>query len=544
MIQHHFLTRAIFALSILASSTLLTTVSLTSTQIASANNTQTSYPFPGRAEDLAPGSYWYFRDIHAGGTKALDLVGVRFNKGSGKWTSYNKEGVNSSNDSNEDHIIYNTSVRAIADGEVLACWRNAPSNPRPGESHPGRLSTVKTISRSGNFLVVKMANENRTVLYAHLKPGTVPASLCPFNNEFMQNADKKGSGDYPLESVIPAAQRPKVKQGQIIGRVGNVGASSGPHLHIDRSDILGTNDEGVPLPINFHGAWVKNITNLQNDATKDWEVLDGKELVTPKTAILPSYSSGRPELNKAAVSADDFQFVFNQAIKSGYRPIWIDGYNVNGKTYYNAIFRPADTTPWVAKHGLTASQYQTEFNQRIQQGFVPEQVESYLDGNNIRYSAIFVKKGGPAFKAYHGKTAQEHQKLFDSYTKEGFIPANISVVSVGGQRYYTTLYEKVNVGSLEARSFLTASEYQSESDQNKAAGRQLVYLNAYTHGGGVRFSAIWQSGVSGAFVARHGLSGSEYQAEWNKFTNQDYLTHVVTGYENGNSANFAALWRK
>jgi hypothetical protein len=230
--------------------------------------------------------------------------------------------------------IYNTPVHAITDGEVLACWRNAPSNPRPGESHPGRLSQVKTISRSGNFLVVKMANENRTVLYAHLKTGTVPASLCPFNNELMQNADKKGGGDYPLESVIPAAQRPKVKQGQIIGRVGNVGASSGPHLHIDRSDILGTNDEGVSLPINFHGAWVKNITNLQNDATKNWEVLDGKELVTPKTAILPFYSSGRPELNKAAVSADDFQFVFSQAIKSGYRPVWIDGYNVNGKTYY------------------------------------------------------------------------------------------------------------------------------------------------------------------------------------------------------------------
>jgi murein DD-endopeptidase MepM/ murein hydrolase activator NlpD len=332
MIQHHFLTGSIFALSILASSTLLTTVSLTSTQIASANNTQTSYPFPGRAEDLAPGSYWYFRDLHAGGTKALDLVGVRFNEGSGKWTNYNKEGVNSSNDSNEDHIIYNTPVHAITDGEVLACWRNAPSNPRPGESHPGRLSQVKTISRAGNFLVVKMANENRTVLYAHLKTGTVPASLCPFNNELMQNADKKGGGDYPLESVIPAAQRPKVKQGQIIGRVGNVGASSGPHLHIDRSDILGTNDEGVSLPINFHGAWVKNITNLQNDATKNWEVLDGKELVTPKTAILPFYSSGRPELNKAAVSADDFQFVFSQAIESGYRPVWIDGYNVNGKT--------------------------------------------------------------------------------------------------------------------------------------------------------------------------------------------------------------------
>ena len=36
-----------------------------------------SYPFPGRAEDLAPGHYWYFSDVHAGGSKALDLVEKR-----------------------------------------------------------------------------------------------------------------------------------------------------------------------------------------------------------------------------------------------------------------------------------------------------------------------------------------------------------------------------------------------------------------------------------------------------------------------------------
>src|SRR5262245_57173854 len=158
---------------------------LAATARNSGSQAAASYPFPGRAEDLAPGHYWYFSNIHAGGSKALDLVGVRFDTGSEKWVTYRENTPNPNKLENDDLIIYNTPVHAIADAEVIACWRNAPENPRPGESHTGRTSTPKTVSRSANFLVVKSASENKTVLYAHLKPGTVPPGLCPNNAQFM-----------------------------------------------------------------------------------------------------------------------------------------------------------------------------------------------------------------------------------------------------------------------------------------------------------------------------------------------------------------------
>jgi hypothetical protein len=39
----------------------------------------------------------------------------------------------------------------------------------------------------------------------------------------------------------------------------------------------------------------------------------------------------------------------------------------------------------------------------------------------------------------------------------------ISVVSLGGKRSYTALYEKKNAGGFFARSFLTPAEYQTFS---------------------------------------------------------------------------------
>jgi hypothetical protein len=250
------------------------------------------------------------------------------------------------------------------------------------------------------------------------------------------------------------------------------------------------------------------------------------------------------EVARHGVRASAFQNVFNDITSNNCELFWLDGYDVNGNTYFNAIFRPATGKAWVARHGLTSAQYQAEFDLRKRQGYHPRLVESYLSGNNIRYAVIFTKADGIRWTAYHGKTANQHQTLFDSLTSNGWRPVNVSVVSIGGQRSYTALYVKTNVGSYQLKSFLTPTQYQIAFDANNRAGRQLVYLNAYKHNGGVRFSAIWNSATNGAFVAKHGLTGAQYQAQWSTWTGQGFSTQVVTGYSVGNQHRFAALWRK
>lgn len=498
-----------------------------------------SYPFPARAQDLKPGEYWYLKGAHDDGVQRLayDLTAVRFDSSEKVWTEVKagKKGVRCVDAAaNQDCIVYGEPVYAMADGEVVRCWRNAPENPVPGESHPGRLSEPPTIPGGGNALWVDHGN-GVFALYAHFQPGTIPASLCPIEEQFIKES---------ADADLPAGNRPRVKKGQMIGRVGNSGSSKNPHLHVHLQKTLpntGASNDALPLP--FHGAWAKSTVKLQ-DSPADWVRLQGQALSSPHTAVLPDYSNGFSEIARHGVPASEYQFTVNHITGSGYYPRWVDGYEIKGKNYFNAIFSPGDGTAWVARHGLSGAQYQTEFNLRIGQGYRPLQVESYSDGNAIRYAVIFVKKSGPLFNAYHGKSARQHQALFDSFIKEGFRPINISVVSINGAVSYTALYEKASIGSFEARSFLTASEYQATFDQNKKAGRQLAYLNACNHAGSVRFSAIWNSATSGAYAARHGLSSSQYHSEWQKWTKLGYLTRLVTGYDAGNGAGFAGVWRK
>ena len=150
------------------------------------------------------------------------------------------------------------------------------------------------------------------------------------------------------------------------------------------------------------------------------------------------------------------------------------GSTTKGKVFFNVIFRPKDGKEWIARHNLTGAQYQAEFKKHTKAGFKLRQVESYRSGSSIGYAAIFRKDSGPAFTAYHGVSATDHQNRFNSLTKKGWRPKNISVTSINGKRFYAALYDKGPSGSLLAKSFLTGSQYQQQSNANKSAGRQLL----------------------------------------------------------------------
>jgi len=494
-----------------------------------------AYAFPGVAEDLGPGESWYrSKAIHGSGVQkyGYDLTTIRFDKRANAWTRL-KPGISKeryrANKTNQAFMVYNKPVYAMSDGKVVACWRNAPNNPAPGQSHPGRLSNPKTIYGGGNFLVVDIGNRQR-ILYAHFNPGSVPRSLCPNNKVF--TADSRNKAD----QTLPASNQPVIKRGQFLGRVGNSGSSSGPHLHIHRYK----GNQALTLPFD---SFQYKSSDDPGDVLADWQRRTNSTLPPGKIAILPKFSKGLKEIARHGLPSAEYQGLFNQARSSGYQLEWIDGFSVGNKVFLNVIFRPSNGGSWVSYHNLTGAQYQQRFNQQKAAGRGLYQVESYRVGNSIRYAAIF-RSGQGQTRAYHGLTAQQHQQRFEQYSASGWRAKNVSVTSIQGVRRYAALYTKSGYGSIFVKSFLSSAQYQQQFDANIAAGRQLSYLNAYIHNGKPRFTAIWRSGISGAYRAKHGMSGSSYQSNWNDALGDGFLTRYVTGYAAGSSAKYAALWRK
>lgn len=222
-------------------------------------------------------------------------------------------------------------------------------------------------------------------------------------------------------------------------------------------------------------------------------------------------------------------------------------YNVEDARYAAIWQKSTATTPWVARHGMTSSQFQSEFNKYTGQGFRLTLVNGYGVGNKDYYVAIWEKKSGPAWVARHGMTSAQYQEAFNTYTGLGYKLTHISGYGVGNTDYYAAIWEKpANSAPWVARHALTSDQYQQAFNTYVGQGYRLTHVSGYGVGGQPRYAAIWEKKSGPAWAARHGMTSDQYQQEFNQFGQQGYRLVDVSAYSDstGGQALFAAIWEK
>ncbi len=470
-----------------------------------------AYLFPFRAADLPLGAYYTTQARHwaPGGARgsqiyAHDIEVRRFD--GDDLTNLEEDGKDTRND---DYLVFGIPVRAMADGVVKEVHTGMEENTPPGFPEP----TPKPVS--GNHVVVTHGTDE--IVYAHFQDGSIPA-------EVVQGAN--------------------VTAGQVLGICGNTGNSSWPHLHIQCAE------SGLGLqPLPLRECWVLDPAELDDDRDGPWVRLerqgvpDQLVLIWPATTRPGFYPPGWGEVFQVAVSEKDFERWFHRAWKANYRLEWLDGYEVSGKTFFNALYRwNGDFRDWRAEAHLTSQGYQKVFDEMTGKGFRLTHLTSYRNDGQVNYGCVFEKRSGPAWVAYHGLTYDEHKARLDELERDGFRPVNVSVVSIDGKLSYAGLYDKRSGGAWRLRSRLTREEYQKEWTEQDKVGRKVSYLSAYQHGGSVQLCAIFEeqeAKVSG----RHDLSAAEMRQQIRSRLAQGRRTRCLAGYSLGPGGHqFAAIW--
>lgn len=254
------------------------------------------------------------------------------------------------------------------------------------------------------------------------------------------------------------------------------------------------------------------------------------------------YAQINPWEARHDLTSNQYQQTFNNLTSQGYRLNWVSGYSLSGSPRFAAIFEKKSTTAWVARHGLTSADYQTAFNTYVGQGYHPVLVNGYTVSGVDYYTAIWDKSPTGAWVARHGLNGANYQAAFNTYTSQGYRLRHVSGYAVGTEARYAAIWEKTTDGvAWVARHGLTSADYQTAFNTYTSQGYRLVLVNGYTVNGVDYYAAIWDKSSSGAWVARHGLTSSQYQANFNNYYNLGYVLKLVSGY---NSGHFAALWSK
>lgn len=515
------------------------------------------YDLPLFANDLKPGERYYTFD-HANSTTqrfGYDISGRRL--AGDRWTSL-KAGITSDahwdNPKNTNYFVFGKPFYAMKAGTVIACWRNAPQNPRP--KRPEEDNNVPTADKDwihqdlkdglmpggGNHIWI-LHDDGTRALYAHATTGSIPASLCPKTktkfDKPREDGDPLDDNDIRFDIGIPPSQRKRVNAGQFLGRIGHSGSSTGPHLHI-HVERKNSSDVWVSDPMRFRrgmsSPWKGNDSDID-----DWTSFSGKPVTKGNVLFWPPTRLGK-EYARHKYGAATFGRMFKHLSNSGYQLKVLDGYSVGGKAYFNHIWEPADGA-WRAYFNQTKAAHQANLDKAEADGFAPVFIDSYLRNGQVRYATIYEKNEPGTWRLRSDRSAQQHQTILNQAKADGLKPVSVSVVSVGGNRRYTALYRSNGIGSWNLQSQIKESDYQSVFNAQNAAGRVPFYMNGYMHNGTPYYSVIFASKYAGKTRARHKLSTAGYQTEIEKAWNDGFVTQTVTAFDGAQSQHrFGAAW--
>ncbi len=204
------------------------------------------------------------------------------------------------------------------------------------------------------------------------------------------------------------------------------------------------------------------------------------------------------------MTSAQYQSLFNQYTGLGYRLTLVNGYTVNDQDRYVAIWEQKPGPAWVAYHGMTSAQYQNTFDTYVRLGYRLSHVSGYAVNDQARYAAIWEKESGPEWVARHGMTSAQYQSEFNTYTAQGFRLTHVSGYDVAGIDYYAAIWEKTSGPAWVARHRMTSADYQAEFTDRFIQGYRLKEVNGYAFGLSARYAAIWEAGpraLTGKFCA-------------------------------------------
>jgi Beta-lactamase/Bacterial tandem repeat domain 1 len=244
------------------------------------------------------------------------------------------------------------------------------------------------------------------------------------------------------------------------------------------------------------------------------------------------------------LTPSEYQTTFDLLTSQGYRLIDVSGYGVAGNERYAAVWEQSPGPAWQARHGLSAADHQALFATLPDQGYRPLRVSGYEASGADRYASQWEQSGGWAWRARHGLTAAELQAGFETLTPQGFRPIDVSAHTIADQPRFAAIWDKSPIPGWVARHGLSAADYQAEFDNWTSQGYVLWRVSGYEIGAKDFYAAIWVRGPALTWMARHGLAEAQYQGEFDALLAHGFRLISINGYSLRAETRYAAIWHK
>jgi len=260
---------------------------------------------------------------------------------------------------------------------------------------------------------------------------------------------------------------------------------------------------------------------------------------------LPSQPSW---VTRHGLTSANYQSEFDKWTEAGYRLTYVSGHqqqNVDGgvEARYNAIWEKISGPDWYAHHDLTAAQYQAAVDAAEREGFQPTIVDAFNVANTVLFAVVF-EKAQSNWVARHGMTSDEYQTEADlRVDEEGYRIRYVSGYEVDGEARFAAIFDQSPSPDWAARHNMDSAGYQQEFDDLADQGLMPVVIDGFFVNGEEQFAAIWHK-ADARYGARHQVkNGSGYQKVADDFYYEGYRPVAIDGYGDGSKVLYATTWK-
>src|SRR5215813_6748497 len=163
-----------------------------------------------------------------------------------------------------------------------------------------------------------------------------------------------------------------------------------------------------------------------------------------------------------------------------------------------------------AYHRVSGAEHQRWFDELSTTGYRMISLCVYGPPGNARYAAVWVQRPGPAYVAFHNRSANDYQGLVDSLTPQGYVPVLLSATGDFGNATFAGVFEQLDI-SWRGRHHIGQAQFDADDRANLDNGFVLRELCSYGSVAEPLIAAVW-----------HPASTSVHQSTWRFFDRNTY----------------------
>ena len=194
-----------------------------------------------------------------------------------------------------------------------------------------------------------------------------------------------------------------------------------------------------------------------------------------------------------------------------------------------------------ARHHFNPADYGRLFKHLFNSGYAPSWFDGYKVGSKTYYNFVWHPQKRPT-RAWWGLGAHDYQKNINDSIADGYAPVFVENYLSGSSIHYALIMGKGVSGTFLAKHGLTATQHQQWFEKAKRKGLNPINISVVSINGKRRYTVLYRSNNIGSWVVKSKIKKSKYQALINQQNAQGRRPRYIAAYKHGKDVYYSVVF--